>query len=46
MVTGVQSSSRMGDMKCYSEKEGPKYQQCKKKLGYRTCFIQYDKSEL
>ena len=30
-------------MKCYSEKDGIKFQTCKKKFGYRTCFTQYDK---
>ena len=46
-VSGMVEGHRMmEDMKCYSEKEGIKYQQCRKKLGYRTCFTQYDKSEL
>ena len=36
----------MLSMKCYSEKEGMKYQQCRKNLGYRTCFTQFDNSEL
>ena len=30
-------------MKCYSEKDGSKFQLCQKRLGYRTCFVQYGK---
>ena len=33
------------DMKCYSEKDGSKFQLCQKRLGYRTCFVQYDKGK-
>ena len=33
-------------MKCYSEKDGSKFQLCQKRLGYRTCFAQYDKGKL
>ena len=31
------------EMRCYSEREGSKFQLCQKKLGYRTCFVQYNK---
>ena len=34
------------DMKCYSEKDGSKFQLCQKRLGYRTCFAQYDKGNV
>ena len=33
-------------MRCYSEREGPKFQLCQKRLGYRTCFVQYNKGNL
>ena len=33
-------------MKCYSEKDGSKFQLCQKRLGYRTCFAQYDKGKV
>ena len=45
IVSGVQTDQSRHDMKCYSDKEGMKFQQCKKKLGYRTCFTEYDKSK-
>ena len=34
------------DMRCYSEKDGSKFQLCQKRLGYRTCFVQYNKGNL
>jgi len=42
----MQCNARHGsgdDMKCYSERDGSKFQLCQKRLGYRTCFVQYDK---
>jgi len=42
-VTGNARHGSVDDMKCYSEKDGSKFQLCQKRLGYRTCFVQYDK---
>ena len=42
-VSGDARHSSVDDMKCYSEKAGSKFQLCQKRLGYRTCFVQYDK---
>ena len=36
---------RSDDMKCYSDVEGIRFQQCQKKMGYRTCFTQHGKSK-
>ena len=42
-VSGDGRHSSGDDMKCYSEKDGSKFQLCQKRLGYRTCFVQYGK---
>ena len=32
-------------IRCYQQREGPKYQECRKRDGFHTCFSKYDQGQ-